>query len=163
MHGKWSRMGVPHNGWFCNGIEDLGRADATCEMCETQEIRYVHHMKHPDYRERLAVGCYCAERMECDSLAPRRREQALRNAAHRRGRRLSRQWRVSTKGNAFLNADGMNIVVFEKRPGLWVGRIKDRITGEFITSKKPYDSEDAAKLAAFDAMIFLKKERGWGS
>jgi len=40
--GKWSQAGVPHRGWTCVDIDDLGEPSATCEMCETQEIRYVH-------------------------------------------------------------------------------------------------------------------------
>ena len=163
MHGKWSCPGVPHTGWQCVGVDDLDEPNVVCEMCETQKIRYVHRMEHPDYPESLSVGCYCAERMETDRQGPRRREQALKNAANRRSRWLSRQWRVSGKGNAFLNTDGMNIVIFRKRPGVWRGRIKDRLSGESVTSKKTYPSEDAAKLAAFDAMIFLKQKRGWGS
>jgi hypothetical protein len=32
--GKWSQRGVPHKGWTCIGVEDLGREDrAICEMC----------------------------------------------------------------------------------------------------------------------------------
>lgn len=163
MHGKWSSLGVPHTGWQCTGVDDLGEPNAICEMCETQEIRYVHHMEHPDYSESIAVGCYCAARMESDRQAPRRREQALKNAANRRRHWLTRRWRVSGKGNAYLNTDGMNIVIFQKRPGSWGGRIEDRSNGESISSKGQYASEEAAKLAAFDAMIFLKQERGWGS
>jgi len=72
---------VPHRGWICVSVDDLGTPDAVCEMCETQEIRYVHHMEHPDYRESLGVGCICAQHMENDYEAPRRRERTLRNAA----------------------------------------------------------------------------------
>jgi len=31
-------------------------------MCETQQIRYVHYMHHPDYAGLLGVGSVCAER-----------------------------------------------------------------------------------------------------
>ena len=41
--GKWSQAGVPHKGWIWVDIEDLGEPSATCEMCETQEIRYVQY------------------------------------------------------------------------------------------------------------------------
>ena len=47
-------------------VEDLGKVDAGCEMCETQEIRYVHHMKHPEYPGSLGVGCVCAGKIEDD-------------------------------------------------------------------------------------------------
>jgi hypothetical protein len=43
--GKWSQPGVPHKGWVCVDIEDLGEPSLTCEMCESQNIRYVHYME----------------------------------------------------------------------------------------------------------------------
>ena len=125
-------------------------------------VRYVHHMEHPDYRESLGVGCICAQHMENDYEAPRRRERTLRNAAQRRRRWLSRKWQVSAKGNAYLNTDGINITVYRRTRILWRARIEEQATGRSVTSKGRYTNEDAAKLAAFDAMIFLKHERGWG-
>lgn len=163
MAGKWRAPGVPHKGWTCTSVDDLGAPDQVCEMCETQDIRYVHHMEHPDYPESLGVGCVCAEHMENDYEGPRRRERALRNAAQRKRRWLSRKWKISTNGNACLNTDGLNITVFQKTPTLWGARIEDRATGRSVSSRHPHKTEDAAKLAAFDAMIFLKEERGWGS
>jgi hypothetical protein len=58
--GKWREPGVPHRGWSCVDVEDLGQPDATCGMCEVQVIRYVHTLEHPDYPEALHVGCVCA-------------------------------------------------------------------------------------------------------
>lgn len=56
--GKWSMPGVPHKGWTCIDIEDLGAPDAVCEMCERQDIRYVHAMEHPDYPELCIVAAF---------------------------------------------------------------------------------------------------------
>ena len=161
-HGKWSQADVPHKGWSCVDVEDLGSPDAVCEMCETQEIRYVHYMTHSDYSETLGVGCVCAEHMEQDYEAPRRRERQLRNSAQRKRRWLSRKWRTSAKGNSYLNTDGFNITVFRKNDGTWGGMLTDRETGQSISSRRIYVTQDQAKLAAFDGMIFLKNERGWG-
>jgi len=83
-HGKWSQPGVPHRGWVCVDVEDLGSPSAICEMCETAEIRYVHHMQHDDYLAGLGVGCICAENMEQDYVGPRLREKRLRQRAQRR-------------------------------------------------------------------------------
>ena len=44
--GKWNQSRVPHKGWSCVGFEDLGEPSTICEMCEHQEIRYVHTMRH---------------------------------------------------------------------------------------------------------------------
>ena len=163
MTGKWSQVGVPHKGWICVSVEDLGTPNAVCEMCETQEIRYVHCMEHTTYGEVLDVGCVCAAKMENDYEGPFRREQILRNEGQRRRRWLIRKWKISAIGNAYLNTDGLNITVFQKTSILWGARIKDRTTGQSVTSRRKYRTEDSAKLAAFDTMIFLKKERGWGS
>ncbi len=162
-HGKWSDSGVPHRGWRCIDFEDLGNIDAVCEMCKIQEIRYVYYMQHSNYDDVLRVGCMCAERMEGDYVNPRKREHALKNANQRRRRWLTRKWRVSAKGNPFLNTDGFNITVYQKPDGLWAGRIEDRLTGQSKKSRRQYQTEDQAKFAAFDAMIFLKNKKGWGS
>jgi hypothetical protein len=162
MSGKWSLPGIPHKGWTCVSVEDLESPEAVCEMCEVQEIRYVHHMTHPRHPDTLAVGCVCAEKMEDDYDAPRRRERNLRNAAQRRSRWLSRKWKTSRKGNPYINTGGFNITIFRGSDGGFGGRIADRQSGEAITSSRRYSTEDQAKLAAFDGMIFLKKEKGWG-
>jgi hypothetical protein len=131
-------------------------------MCEIHEIRYVHHMQHPDYPDVLGVGCICAEHMEEDYEAPRRRERHLRNAAQRRSRWLARKWKKSVKGDAYVDVDGFNLTVFPTHGGGWGGRIADRKSDRSITSRRRHTTEDQAKLAAFDAMIFLKNEKGWG-
>lgn len=66
--GKWIEPGVPHKGWQCTGIEDLGEPAATCEMCEVMPIRYVHTMAHDDYPGELGCGCICAGHMEEDPV-----------------------------------------------------------------------------------------------
>ena len=162
MTGKWSQPGVPHKGWNCIEVEDLGTVEAVCEMCETQEIRYVHYMRHEEHEEVLGVGCVCAQNMEHDYEGPRRRENALRNAAKRRSRWVERKWRTSRKGNPYLNTDGLNITIFHVRRMGWRARIIDRMTEEEKTSRRAYRTQDEAKLAAFDAMIILKEEHGWG-
>ncbi len=145
------------------GVEDLDAPEATCEMCEVQEIRYVHTMTHPNYAVELNVGCVCAEKMEDDYVRPRLREKALRSAAGRKKRWLSRKWKTSTRGNSYINTDGFNITIYANRGGSWSGRIEERDTGRSVASKKQYPTEDAAKLGAFDGMVFLKAKRGWGS
>ena len=62
-HGKWQQPGVPHKGWSCDAVIDLGDERMTCEMCESAEIRYVHRMSHPEYPSSFGVGFVCAENM----------------------------------------------------------------------------------------------------
>ncbi len=120
-------------------------------------------MHHPDYATDLDVGCVCAEHMEDDYMRPRQREKTLRSAAGRKKRWLSRRWRISVRGNPYIDTDRFNITIFRRESGTWGGRIEERETSRSITSKTHYATEDAAKLAAFDGMVFLKAKRGWGA
>jgi len=156
LTGKWSRPGVPQKGWTCIDIEDLEEPSATCEMCETQEIRYVHYMQHPRYRDVLACGCVCAGHMEEDYEGSRQRELVLRNASARRRKWLTRYWRFSRNGNPFLNVEGYNVVVYPAGQG-WGFRVSKRTTDQSVVSRRQLDSMDAAKLRAFDAMSWMKQ------
>ncbi len=154
--GKWSQPGVPHHGWICVGMEDLGEPTGQCEMCEAQAIRYVHQMKHPEYPDELGVGCVCAEHMETDKGASRSREKDLKNVAEKRKRWLTRKWRLSKKGNPFLNTHGCHVTVFDRllRWGAVVSRTDDN---EKCYAPGSYASEELAKEAAFNLLI----RKGW--
>jgi hypothetical protein len=157
--GKWAEPGVPHRGWSCVGVSDLGEVSETCAMCETAEIRFVHHMIHPDYPGELGCGCICAEHMEGDYLNPRRRERALRNRARRRQAWPERRsWRLSAKGNPCIVTPGFVVTVFRKGGG-WSAAVKDRRAGAMHYARCLYPDEIAAQLAAFDAMTFLEDRR----
>src|SRR5687767_14084374 len=110
--GKWSKPGVPHRGWTCLTVKDLGTTGFLCEMCEEREIRYVHFMTHSDYLKTLAVGRICAAIMEEDSRAGILREKCLRNEAARRKRWLAKSWKVHSPGNSSVRSRGHLIVVF---------------------------------------------------
>jgi hypothetical protein len=98
-HGKWSQPGVPHKGWTCIDVYDVGEPSHLCEMCEEQLVRYVHVMEHPDHSEALDVGCVCAGNMEQDPVGARKRETRLKSRQRQRGQWLDKPWRVSEKGN----------------------------------------------------------------
>jgi hypothetical protein len=158
--GKWRMPGVPQRGWTCEDIEDLAAPGFICEMCEVQEIRYVHTMWHPDYYETLRCGCICAGHMEQDLVAAKQREKIFKRRLSRRAHWLHRHWRTSGNGNAFLNTqDGFNVVVFQNGD-TWGARFVDKETGYTRFSQRPYYSESAAKLAAFDAITGYKQKDG---
>lgn len=157
--GKWSRSGVPHRGWVCVGIEDLGQPDQLCEMCESIEIRYVHLMEHPEYPETLGVGCVCAEHMEGDYVNPKQREKRLRSKASRRKTWPRRKWKVSAKGNLYINTEGFNLTVFPRRDRkgrYWGLSVTHRETGVGQFGRRRYPTEEAAKMAALDALLWAK-------
>ncbi|TIU28132.1 MAG: hypothetical protein E5W38_24835, partial [Mesorhizobium sp.] len=154
--GKWVQAGVPHKGWSCVDIEELEEQEHLCEMCEARHVRFVHVMEHPRYPEILRVGCVCAGHLEEDPVGARKREAGFKNERGRRTRWLSREWRISASGNQFLNTnDGFNVVVYPKGP-IWGARVEHRASGYQRTSKLPYQTQDQAKLAAFNAMVGMK-------
>lgn len=141
----WNKKGVPHKDWICVDCEDLGEPEGECFMCGRNDVRYLHHMQHEDYEGTIAVGCVCASKMEQNSKAARKREQAMQNLGKRRKTFLRRSWRVSERGNEYLNIKGVNVGVFRSGPGF-----KFRIEGQF--SATSYADSNQAKLALFDAM-----------
>ena len=147
MSGFWGDADVPQEGWVCVDVYDLGEVAATCEMCQTQAIRFVHVVEHEDYPGPLEVGCVCSEHMTNDYLGPKRKEAQLRNRAAGRVRWLSHSWRRSASGNEYRNIDGKNVGIFADPSGDgW----KWRIEGRF--DRAIHGSPGAAKLALFNAL-----------
>ena len=118
--GKWSQPGVPKKGWTCTYIEDLEDERIRCEMCEHQEIRFVHYMEHPRYPEALPCGCDCAGRMEDNYANAEARDKQMRNTASRRKRFADlKSWKYSRNGNPYLKKDGYQVTVFRKSGASW--------------------------------------------
>lgn len=153
--GKWREPEVPHRGWICVDVEDLGEPAMICEMCETQEIRFVHTMEHPDHPTPLRCGCICAGHMEQDMARARDRDAAMRARAGRKDKWLTRKWRISAAGNTYLNDGGYNVVVFQ-RGDVWGFRVLNRETDDELIARKPYLSEIDAMLRAFDAIEWMR-------
>lgn len=140
----WKRSDVPHSGWVCTGISDLGEPAATCGMCGHQEIRYVHHMHHPEYGS-LGVGCICAGQMEGDPEGARRREREFKNRAARRATFEKKKWSRSRNGNLYTKIAGRHVVLFhDKERNAW----RYSVDGTF--SKNSFSTKEKAALAAFD-------------
>ena len=143
----WKSDDVPHDGWTCSGIEDLGAPVGICEMCGYQIIRYAHHMEHPRYHS-LTAGCVCAGRMEGDIEAAKRREADYKNRESRRASFFKKKWKHSKKGNEYLKTDGHVIVLcqLERTRNQW----KYAIDNTFC--KTLYSNRDTAAAAVFDAL-----------
>lgn len=125
--GRWSERGVPHRGWHCVDIEDRGIANQLCDMCESQLVRYVHHMQQDDYADVLSCVCVCAGNMEGDLQRAYMRERRAKSRSAKRKLWLLRNWRVSQKGNEWIKADGYRITVFP-RGGRWSACVSDIVT-----------------------------------
>ena len=123
----WDVKDVPHKGWTCIGVEDLGdgleamdaesRRDyyETCQMCRQEGIRYVHIMQHPNFPDQLRVGYQCAEKMEEDYINPKKRETSLKNKCNRRGNFLKQEWMRRENGNFTMKYKGQYITIMPSK------------------------------------------------
>src|SRR5262249_6875738 len=85
----------------------------TCEMCESQEVRYVHIMTHPNYKGQLEVGCVCAGNMgEGYAVASRREREFIkrqdRELLQRLGLTRKRKEPAPAAAQAKLDGEAMN-------------------------------------------------------
>ena len=124
-------------------------------MCETQSIRYVHYLTHPNYPHVLGVGSVCAEHTEEDYTAAQEREKTARSLADRRARWMKAEWRTSRKGNPYINRHGFNIVLY-RAPDGWAYTITER-ESERSWLGSGYAGVDEAKLAAFERFVAPSK------
>jgi len=79
----------------------------------------------------------------------------MRAKAKRKDKWLDRKWRTSAAGNAYLNEGGYNVVVYQ-RGDVWGFRVLNRETDDELTARKPYLTETAAMLRAFDAIEWMR-------
>ncbi len=147
----WKRDDVPHSGWTCVDVVDLGEPVGICQMCGYQIIRYAHQMEHPGYHH-LSVGCVCAGKMEGDIANARRRESEFKKRQTRREIFFQKDWKRSQKGNEYLKIHGHIIVLYHnaKTGNTW----RYSIDNEFC--KAQYPAREQAVAAAFDALERLE-------
>lgn len=150
--GKWSQPGIPHRGWKCVNEEDLGAPDEVCQMCESQHIRYVHYMSHPQFDGVLACGCECAGRMEENYARAEARDRKMRSATSRKKRFPDlRAWKISQNGNWTMKHRGARVTIFPKGNGFKY--VISRPMGqEPLYGLQVYPTDQDAKSAAFDAL-----------
>lgn len=148
--GKWAQSGVPHKGWWCSDWEDMGPGNViTCEMCESAIVRYVHHMRHPDYPKMLDVGVYCAGAMSGDYKGARQREARMKSRASRQQTFVaSKRWRPTRNGHERIKYKDRTYVVGRNRSGLYWAGVGNGNGLDFFPRK--YPTVDGAKAAAFE-------------
>lgn len=157
--GKWSQAGVPHKGWQCISTRDLheeGEEYVTCEMCESQTIRFVHTMTHKDYQETLDCGCDCAGYMEGNKKRAKERDSSMKRKAARRQKFPDRKgWKISAKGNPHIKVEGFHCIVSRRAGGFTVG-ITAPYSAEPTWGRKTYKTLREAKEGCFDAIEYMK-------
>src|SRR6185312_9845315 len=75
------------------------------------------------------VTCRIGQYQRSLNVRPRARERQLRGLAGRRKRWSQRHWRISEKGNPYINADGFNLVVAQSGDQ-WRVTVQNRSTGK---------------------------------
>ena len=154
--GKWSEVSVPHKGWFCTGVDDLGEPSQICEMCNSAEVRYVHYMQHNAWPEVLAVGCVCAEHMSEDYVRPKQIEKGLRTLTSRRKTWDRKNWKTSQRGNLYLSIEGFVLAIIKQDHGFCI-IVAKKNTSKPTFGRRLYPNIEAAKHAALPALIWAKE------
>lgn len=166
---EWNRKGIPHKGWQCIDVIDLGEdigPDETipyeqCEMCGNEKLRYAHIMSHPDYPGELHVGCVCAEKMTNDYVNPRKCETALKSKASRRRNFYKQQWRLNPAKRTYSKKyKGEYITIMESLNGNWGVFFANHRIWEY-GGKKIHSFEDAERVAfeVFEEYHTTQEER----
>jgi hypothetical protein len=159
--GKWGRAGVPHKGWECVNVEDLGEPSQICEMCEVMEIRYVQYMRHPNYPDLLACGLVCAGHMSEDLTGAANRDKTLRSNSRKRKTFADRAaWYINRNGNPQLKDGSFRITMFKAPNGLWKGVVNNAPINRSYFTRDLFESLDDAKRAAFDTLLLAKERQG---
>ena len=141
----WKRNDVPHSGWYCTGVIDLGAPVGTCRMCGYQIIRYVHVMRHNEYPRAIGAGCICAGNMEGSAENAKKRENDYKNRLRRRKSFLNTKFKRSRSGNSYFKYKGEIVTVIEDKFNR--GFFKTVYKGGFSL---PFDSVENALSALFD-------------
>ncbi|MFN7710249.1 MAG: hypothetical protein ACK5O7_04760 [Holosporales bacterium] len=125
-------------------MEDLEEPSLKCEMCEKETLRYVHHMRHPTFAQRLRVGCICAGHMEGDLDGAQNRESAYKSYFNRKKTWLNQKWKTSKKGSPYLRKD-KHVTVISKSQ---FGGFSACIDKSFL--RQNFTTQEAAKMGAFE-------------
>ncbi len=133
----WKRDDVPHEGWQCEGIVDLGEPVGICRMCGHQIIRYVHIMRHPSYHRTIGAGCICAGRMEGSPEAARERETQFKNRQKRLETFMALPRKRSRNGHEYVKYHGEIITLLEDKfkKGQWKTAFRNQYSTSFATKE----------------------------
>lgn len=87
----WNKPDVPHKGWQLIDCIDTEEAINQCDMCDKENIRYIHKMYHPELPDYLWVGCVCAGHMT-DAYTAEMAEKKTRSRTMKKQRWMRDGW-----------------------------------------------------------------------
>jgi len=152
--GKWIDNETPKRGWTRAGEKDLGAGiTEQCGMCEREQVRYIHYMRHGDLQ--LRVGRVCAGYMAGNSDDEKSIRTALKESkridAQLRNRFVRRAnfpdllgWKISQYRNPIITIHGNKIIIRKSEDRRYYPRINNQNINKFSRTVK------RAKLNAFD-------------
>jgi hypothetical protein len=115
-------------------------------------------MRHPEYNDILKVGCVCAGNMEGNLARAKARDGLMKSRMNKRKKWLTRAWKISRKGNPYIESDNY-IIVMKEQGNLWSALIKNGDETFKKWSQRKYESIESAKLAAFDYLTKILAEQ----
>jgi hypothetical protein len=153
---RWEDGVTPRYGWQYRG-SSLPPLVPVCQMCCKARPKYFHAVSHSE-RIELLVGACCAAQMCVESPDEDYRASLryLQGVERRRERWLVRKWRLSQKQNYWIRANHWRVTVY--RSGARWGVFIATPDKQDFKSLKLFDTLDAAKLSAFDAIEELRRD-----
>lgn len=140
----WKDETVPHAGWHCMDIIDLGEPVGICQMCGHQIIRYVHKMQHPAYPRIIGAGCICAGKMEGDPEGARLREAEFKKKMARCVHFIGHSRKQSRNGNQYFKYKDEIVTILPDK--FKHGKYKAVFRGTYT---KSYDTPEEALREVF--------------
>jgi len=157
--GRWSESGLPHSGWSCVDVDDIGAPDEICGMCLSQPVRYIHVMRHPYRSETIRAGCICAGHMQGDLAKAAARDKTMRSRSSKKKHWLRRkEWHISARGNWTITVDDYRVTVFSRTEGVSWKVAAGKVGRDPIFSARSVATIDEAKFAGFDLVSRLLLE-----
>ncbi len=93
----------------------------------------------------LGVGRVCAENLEEDYVAAGQREKRAQSKVRRRTTWMQAKWKMSCRGNAYINRNGFNIVLYRRFRG-WARGVCEPVRSDDFMPKlselSDYDKPD---------------------
>lgn len=136
----WNKQGLPHKGWIHLGVTDMENAEYRCQMCDKEEIRFLHKMYHPELPDYYEVGCVCAGHMT-DPYQALEQEKIIRKKSMSKKRFMKDNWNT-------LPIDNQNDYTYKsvrnKIYGVFAIKDKWHYNVETVISEQGYNNKEDA-------------------
>ncbi|WP_316894311.1 hypothetical protein [Ralstonia mannitolilytica] len=161
QRGKWIAAGLPQNGWSRVPAPHSEGSGGFCQRCCASIRGTAQLLCHPSYDGVLRVDALCARQLLQASQATSAYERLPpRSRAAKRLLWIDRSWWRDEAGCAYLRADGYLVLSYAHK-GAWRFEVRKIGVQRADRTGSGYSTDEAARLAAFDAItdLLLAKAR----